>query len=126
MEKAKKYIDRMDLEPIIRKLTDPSYYLDRWNRKDVQTGVKLYRNFLYLKKKYGKRHPIVPSEEIDEIWHAHILDTRKYIKDCQAIFGEYLHHYPYFGIGSKADKQALEAAFNQTQELYFQEFGEYL
>ncbi len=27
--------------------------------------------------------PVVPSTGIDQAWHAHILDTRKYARDCQ-------------------------------------------
>lgn len=36
----------------------------------------------------------VPNKQIDEMWHEHILDTRKYSDDCQTVFGYYLHHTP--------------------------------
>ena len=41
---------------------------------------------------------IVPTLTIDEFWHAHILDTRAYMADCKALFGKYMHHYPYSGL----------------------------
>jgi hypothetical protein len=44
---------------------------------------------------------------VDEIWHQHILDTHAYHRDCDAIFGSYLHHFPYFGMRGDADAQAL-------------------
>jgi hypothetical protein len=37
---------------------------------------------------------LVGSPEIDDIWHQHVLDTRKYHADCQHLFGFYLHHVP--------------------------------
>lgn len=56
-----------------------------------------YRRYLALRLLHPDRE-IVPtggrSREVDKIWHMHILDTRRYHTDCQAIFGEYLHHAP--------------------------------
>ena len=95
-----------------------------WNESDARICSQLYRNYLYLMKKYDEYLP--PSEEIDAFWHQHILDTEKYHKDCKMIFGKYLHHYPYFGIDEKSNQQDLDNAFDRTQELYFKEFGEYL
>jgi hypothetical protein len=38
---------------------------------------------------------IVPwYEELDNLWHEHILDTRKYEIDCRNIFGSIIHHNP--------------------------------
>jgi hypothetical protein len=55
-------------------------------------------------------------------WHAHILDTQQYRQDCQAIFGQYLDHYPYFGIDKQSDFNDLESAFEKMQMLYAKEF----
>ncbi len=57
-------------------------------------------------------------------WHAHILDTMAYHKDCQYLFGRYIHHYPYFGVRSEEDRENLEKAYSNTQKLYLIEFGE--
>ena len=35
-----------------------------------------------------------PTHVVDIFWHTHILFTRKYFKDCEAVFGQYLHHEP--------------------------------
>ncbi|EKF62435.1 hypothetical protein B194_4715 [Serratia plymuthica A30] len=84
-----------------------------------------YKNFLYLNKKYGREvKVIVPSLAIDEFWHHHILDTRSYITDCNHIFGYYFHHYPYFGMRSDEDYKNLNEAFEITQIIYEEEFGE--
>jgi hypothetical protein len=41
-----------------------------------------------------------------------------YHKDCDNIFGYYLHHFPYFGVRSKEDAKNLQSAFEETQVLY--------
>lgn len=34
------------------------------------------------------------SADLDEYWHAFILDTARYHRFCEAVFGGYLHHVP--------------------------------
>lgn len=36
----------------------------------------------------------MPSQVVDEAWHAFILDTREYEAFCRAAFGRFLHHVP--------------------------------
>jgi len=66
---------------------------------------------------------ISPTRDIDAFWHAHILDTRKYIDDCERVFGFYLHHFPYFGMRGADDAAALAKAGERTRELHEAEFG---
>lgn len=49
-----------------------------------------YRAFLAKGEKGGNR----PTVDVDEMWHTHILDTKKYAADCQRMFGGFLHHIP--------------------------------
>lgn len=63
-----------------------------------------YKKFLTLKKLYPEKD-LVPNKAVDEFWHAHILDTVSYQKDCKKVFGYFLHHFPYFGIYGEEDKQ---------------------
>jgi hypothetical protein len=44
------------------------------------------------------------------------------MEDCDAIFGTYFHHYPYFGMENRADMSDLESSFDNTYELYLKEF----
>jgi hypothetical protein len=82
-----------------------------------------YRKFLALHLAFPDAD-IVPCKLVDEIWHQHILDTRAYHADCQAIFGSYLHHYPYFGMCGESDAQALADAYAETIARYRDAFGE--
>lgn len=119
LEQAKKYIYHIDFSTIICKLVN---HLG-WRHKHALAVCNMYKNFLYLNKKYGANCKLPPSEEIDEFWHQHILDTKKYREDCDRIFGCYFDHYPYFGIDQKTTFADLGAAFETMQRLYAKEFN---
>ena len=82
----------------------------------------LYRRFLALKMIYRNRM-ICPTEPIGEFWHAHILDTRAYERDCRFLFGEYLHHFPYLGMRGPDDMADYEKAFAESGALFIEHFG---
>lgn len=117
-------IDELDLSMIKMKLCLPiedegkGWSLDRANRCE-----RLYKMFLKLNILYPEVS-VVPTKEIDDMWHANILDTRKYHADCQKVFGFYFHHFPYFGLRGEEDKASLSHAFDITKSLFTQHFGE--
>jgi hypothetical protein len=67
---------------------------------------------------------LAPLVDVDTFWHYHILDTKKYAADCQLVFGYFLHHYPYLGMGDEADQQALIQSGDRVHALYEATFGE--
>ena len=112
----------LDLEPIKFSLTrredGPNWPLSK------AEGVELwYRRFLYLSNIYDDK-VIVPSKDIDTFWHTHILDTQKYMFDCETLFGRYVHHFPYFGMRGKEDREQLKRAFRETEKLFLLHFEE--
>lgn len=125
LNKAIEYINDLDLSYLVRKMTDQNYFLPRWTEEDALLGLRLYKNFLILSRKYPEEI-FVPSKEIDEFWHNHILATRQYHQDCEAIFGYYYHHDPMDRENNGAGPQELVALFEKTQTFYFKEFDEYL
>jgi hypothetical protein len=82
-----------------------------------------YRKFLALQLMYPDAD-IVPCKIVDEMWHRHILDTAAYREDCEAIFGRFLDHFPYFGMRGEEDAEALNDAYADTLERYREAFGE--
>lgn len=114
-------LESLDLELIAQKLMH-SDYTQGWTRQQVDRAIAHYKMFLHLLYLYPNRI-IVPTQEIDQVWHQHILDTRKYAEDCQWLFGYFVHHYPYFGMANEAEKQALEIAFSDTRTLFTEHFG---
>lgn len=117
-------LEALDLSSVSRKMI----YSFGWHEDEIKQCERFYRNFLFLKLKYGLGVLMPPNLEIDEFWHNHILDTKKYIQDCNNIFRQYVHHYPYAGMDfSSVSKEELQNAFwSNTQKLHNQEFGHYI
>jgi hypothetical protein len=131
LKSAREAIFSLDLGQIVDKITRTDNALTGiekpWSRAKAEEAVELYKRYLWLVRKHRERHPFLPpSREIDFIWHAHILDTRRYHEDCDAIFGAYHHHDPYFGLNGPADEKHLRESFDLTQQLHFTEFGDYI
>lgn len=120
-----KRVGSIDLSAILNKLTD-THHGKGWEMDAAQKAEILYRCFLTLQVAYCDKHlPIVPFEEADEFWHQHILDTRKYMSDCDKLFGAYLHHFPYFGMRGDEDAKNLSEAGELTFLLFHHHFPEY-
>lgn len=115
-EKLFKAIKSIDLNKIIEKLCD-SVHGRGWTYERALAAADAYTKFLYLTEKHIDS-AIVPTKDIDEVWHAHILDTRSYIRDCNRVFGRYVHHNPFFGFGGATAEDCLESSFRSTQELF--------
>ena len=60
--------------------------------------------------------PLVPSPDVDDAWHAFILDTEAYQDYCESAFGQLIHHTP----GFDGD---VETAYRRTRELIAGRFG---
>lgn len=96
-----------------------------WSLDRAQKAVDNYKRYMAVTKALGGVQ-LVPNGDIDEIWHIHILDTRAYMKDCNNLFGEYLHHYPYFGmLGEENEWQWLDVQ-SASESLWHELFGEAL
>ena len=121
LQKHKDFIlQQLNLEPIVIKAMDKEEGLG-WSFSYALEVCDEYRKFLVLCLK-NPNTAIVPSTQIDDFWHLHILDTQKYAQDCNECFGYFLHHFPYFGMRGKQDAQRLKDAWEKTKGLYINEF----
>ena len=111
-------VNQLDFTMLKRKMIQEN----SWTVEFCDEVESLYRNFLALNARYPDRK-ICPTGPIDTFWHAHILDTRAYMRDCQVVFGEYLHHFPYFGMRGPDDQAALPNAFRESVEMFIAHFG---
>lgn len=103
--------ETLDLTPVMQRVR-------KAHNLDAATAARaelLYRQFLQLHKKHPDAK-LIPSRLVDAVWHEHLLDSQKYIADCEALFGSYLHHNP--GIIGEGSPYWV-----QTRALYAQEFG---
>lgn len=91
---------------------------------DVVRGIKAemeYRRYLTLLLLYPDQQIAPPSDDADEIWHSHILDTMAYEKDCERLFGAFLHHVPSYG--TPREKVSMAVAKEHTEALYERHFS---
>lgn len=114
-------LEQLDMEPIVYKLMHHEDAPD-WNLEEIDKNVELYKKFLLLNFIFPGG-AIVPTKAIDTVWHYHILDTSKYMDDCQNLFGYFFHHFPYFGLRGAEDVQALADSFENTKLLFSEHFG---
>jgi hypothetical protein len=113
-------IQNLDLRYLGDRLIDK----ENWTHEMAQNAVRRYKNFLTLIARYPDLY-CVPCLDIDEVWHAHILHTEEYMRDCDLLFGRYLHHRPFRERGDQKAMAEMQNGFYQTAELYRKEFGEF-
>lgn len=115
-------IAALDLEPIKVKLmheeSGEGWTLERANAVEFE-----YRRFLFLMKQFPHEQT-APLVDVDTFWHYHILDTLKYAADCDAVFGHFLHHFPYIGLRGEDDEAAHLRVGLRMKQLYETTFGE--
>jgi hypothetical protein len=108
-------LKRLDLDPILFRLVvaedGPQWSLNF--AREVETWYRRYHILFHL-------HPsevIVPTKEVDEFWHFHILDTKKYYEDCVLLHGRMVHHFPYLGLRGNEDQLLLKELSQRTLNL---------
>lgn len=52
------------------------------------------RQWFMVCNRSGERFVSMPSQAVDDAWHAFILFTRNYDQFCRRAFGRFLHHTP--------------------------------
>ncbi len=110
------HIDELNLGCVKEKLQTQH----GWTVERCELAEKDYRKFLKLAV-LERGQEISPLGDIDEMWHTHILFTKKYHRDCQKIFGRYMHHNPLF---SDKDAERLANGRASTRLLFLKHFGE--
>jgi len=112
----------LDLEPIKVKLMHEASG-EGWSLQKANAVELEYRRFLYLMKTFPHEQT-APLMDVDTFWHYHILDTMKYAADCEAVFGYFLHHFPYIGLRGEEDEEVHHRVGERMKELYEATFGE--
>ncbi len=117
-----KNLQNLDLTLVKIKLMDTEEG-QGWTKEQCEIAELEYKRFLNLIYVFKNA---VPTKAIDIFWHQHILDTRAYAEDSIRLFGEFLHHFPYFGMFGEEDNQNLIDSFEQTKHRYKELYGEEL
>jgi hypothetical protein len=85
----------------------------------LRAGLE-YKKFMFLL--CVAPHPLTPSDQVDQVWHLHLIHTRSYWIDfCQNTLGQPMHHGPTQGGPAERDKFANW--YSRTKEFYAAVFG---
>lgn len=106
-------IKNLDLSYLEKRLLEKSKQIQTID--EAKESVRRYKNFLILMLKYSK-FKVIPTPDIDEVWHDHILHTIQYTRDTHAIFGNYLHHEPFH---TQDDEKAQKDMNDENSELFY-------
>ena len=117
-------IQSLDLDAVKVRIMDAELG-EGWTREYADSIEAAYKTYLTMLVKHpDDAEDIMLSEDVDEFWHTHILQTTKYANDCQNVFGNFLHHDPHIGERTAADLKKRAALAEKTRELYAREFGD--
>lgn len=81
--------------------------------------IEEYKKFMFLI--CISNHPLTPSDEVDQVWHLHLLYTDSYWnKFCSETLNRQVHHGP--TKGGEKEGMKFENWYERTKELYTQVF----
>ena len=116
-------LEKLDLQLVANKLISSEYGCG-WTDEQTKLAIQRYKQFLMLQYLYPNLE-LVPTKEIDTVWHEHILvNTHKYIQDCHYLFGYFLHHRWSEGKRDILENQKAKTAFLITKALFMEVFAE--
>ncbi len=91
-----------------------------WTLAFALQAVEEYKKFMYLI--CIAPHPLTPSDQIDQVWHLHLIYTRSYWNEfCKTVLEQEVHHGP--TKGGKKEGEKFSGWYEKTKEFYHREFG---
>lgn len=107
----------LDLEREKQYLANRQGFLDDGYLDEMEIE---YKKFMFLLSTYNDL--CIPiSEEIDDLWHTHVLHTKNYSEFCLNICGKFIHHNP--TMSDEENLQLMPFYQNNTLVLYAKHFG---
>ena len=108
--------DRTSDFPFSRRLAREN----RWSPEYAERAIAEYKKFAFLAVAAG--HPVTPSEDVDRVWHLHLLYTQSYWGEfCPQVLQTPLHHSP--TRGGKPENRKFHDWYDRTLASYEAFFG---
>jgi hypothetical protein len=86
-----------------------------WTLEYSIRAVHEYKKFIFML--CIADHSLTPSDQVDQVWHLHLLYTQSYWTDmCQNTLGKQIHHGP--TKGGKAEGEKYNDLYEKTLQLY--------
>lgn len=79
-----------------------------------------YKKFMFLL--CIAKGSLTPSDEVDQVWHLHLIYTKLYWNDwCVQTLGKQIHHGP--TKGGESEKLKFDNLYESTKSFYLEIFG---
>ncbi len=92
-----------------------------WPQDYAHRVIGEYRRFMFLAVTAG--HPVTPSDQVDQVWHLHLIYSRSYWERfCPEVLQTSLHHGP--TQGGDAEGKKYDDWYGRTLASYRQFFDE--
>ena len=92
-----------------------------WSADFARLALEEYKKFCFLAVHAG--HPVTPSDQVDQVWHLHLLYSRHYWEAlCRDTLETPLHHGP--TQGGAAEGRKFHDWYEATLASYRRYFGE--
>jgi hypothetical protein len=92
--------------------------LARENGWTIEYSIRVvheYKKFIFML--CIADHSLTPSDQVDQVWHLHLLYTQSYWTDfCQNTLGKHIHHGP--TKGGKTQGEKYNDLYEKTLQLY--------
>lgn len=86
-----------------------------WTYQYAVRVIHEYKKFIFLI--CVAEHPLTPSDQVDQVWHLHLLYTKSYWTDfCQNTLSKEIHHGP--TKGGLSEKEKFNDWYSKTIALY--------
>jgi uncharacterized protein (TIGR04222 family) len=94
---------------------------NRWQIEYAKRAMEEYKKFAFLAVVAG--HPVSPSDQVDQVWHLHILHSHSYWDDfCPHVLQHPFHHRP--AQGGREERETLHHYYRMTLDSYYRFFGQ--
>lgn len=91
-----------------------------WSMEYCLRAILEYKKFIFLI--CISNEPLTPSDEIDQVWHLHLLYTESYwIELCEQTINRQIHHGPTKG---KEEQSRFGDQYQHTLDLYKEKFNQ--
>lgn len=105
----------LDQPEISLSFTDRLARENGWSFEYSVRAVSEYKKFIFLLT--IATHPLTPSDQVDQVWHLHLLYTQSYWEDfCENTIKRKIHHGP--TKGGDNEKTKFTNWYEKTKELY--------
>ena len=91
-----------------------------WTLEYAIRTILEYKRFMFLI--CISDHPLTPSDQVDQVWHLHMIYTQSYWQQfCVNTLGREIHHGP--TKGGSSEKSKFNNRYEGCKELYIKTFG---